>query len=114
MPDNTQFDPNDLWVWAFEVLSGGNASWKVGDAYGTEIASIQLPHGYVFGSSVPSQVGEVRDMGNPCFFNPDEAGTLGVNMSFNGIDIRAYVPAKGGQRLKMVTHIGSTDLKDDK
>ena len=113
LPDNTTFDPNAIKIWAFEVISGGNASWKVGDAYGTEIASLQLPHGYVFGSSVPSQVGAVSDVGNPCFFNPDDASTLDVNMSFNGIDVRAYVPTKGGQQLKRVFSVSSSDLNDN-
>lgn len=113
LPDNTTFSPNDISVWAFEKLGGGSASWKVGDAYGTEIASLQLPHGYVFGSSVPGQIGETRDVGSPCFFNPDDASTLGVNMNFSGIEVRAYVPAKGGAQLKRVFSVTSNDLRDD-
>lgn len=32
------------------------ASWKVGDAYAFEIGEIRLPHGFIFGSKVPSDV----------------------------------------------------------
>lgn len=38
-------------IYAYTCKPGeGNASWKVGDAYGFEFAEIILPHGYIFGS----------------------------------------------------------------
>ena len=106
------YQTNNVSVWAFEKTGSGSASWKVGDAYGTEIASIRLPHGYVFGSTIPGQVGQTSDVGSPCFFNPDDASALGVNMNFSGIEVRAYKPAKGGQQLKKVFDVGTSDLKD--
>ena len=33
--------------------SGGSLDWKVGDPYGVEIARIDLPKGYIFGSKEP-------------------------------------------------------------
>lgn len=39
----------DFDCWGF-VEQSGNASWKVGSAYGFEFADLQLPHGYLFGS----------------------------------------------------------------
>lgn len=50
-------DPNEMVVYAFEKAGGGNASWKVGDAYGYEFARIRLPDNYIFGkaSDVPSE-----------------------------------------------------------
>ena len=47
------------YVWGFETSGGGggslsSASWEVGDPYGVEIAQIDLPKGYIFGSSAPS------------------------------------------------------------
>ena len=114
LPDKkTKFEQKGKTAWAFQVLGGFN-SWRVGDAYGTEIASLQLPHGYVFRSSIPSQVGQSSDAGNPCFFNPDSASALGMNMNFDGVDVRAYTPAKGGQQLKRVFSISKSDLEDDK
>ena len=35
-------------------------SWRVGDAYAFEIGEIQLPHGFIFGTQVPSGVGEIQ------------------------------------------------------
>ena len=113
MDINGNYQTNSVSIWAFEKTGGGSASWKVGDAYGTEIASIRLPHGYVFGSTIPSQVGQTSDVGSPCFFNPDEASALGVNMNFSGIDVRAYTPGKGGQQLKKKFSVSTTDLKDN-
>ena len=109
---NGTYTTNNVYVWAFEK-TGGSASWKVGDAYGTEIASIRLPHGYVFGSTIPSQVGQTSEVGSPCFFNPDDASALGVNMNFNGIEVRAYTPSKGGQQLRKKFSVSTTDLKDN-
>ncbi len=111
MDADGNYQTNNVSIWAFKV-TGGSASWKVGDAYGTEIASIRLPHGYVFGSTIPSQVGETKDV-ETCFFNPDDASALGVNMSFSGIKVRAYTPGKGGQQLKDKFTVSTTDLKDN-
>ena len=41
------------YVWGFEI-TGGSASWDVGDPYGVEIARIDLPKGYIFGSRKPN------------------------------------------------------------
>ena len=50
-------DPNELITYAFRKSGGGDASWKVGDAYGYEFARIRLPDNYIFGSAsdVPSE-----------------------------------------------------------
>ncbi len=40
---------------AFEKI--GEGSFDVGDAYGTEFASLELPDGYYFGASAPRSVG---------------------------------------------------------
>ena len=41
-------------VYGFVAASGGYDNWKVGDAYGMEIARVDLPKGYIFGKSAPS------------------------------------------------------------
>ena len=112
LPDNTTFSANNITIWAFEKTGGGgNASWHVGDAYGMEIATMQLPHGYVFGGSVPSQVGASVGGGNPVFFVP-KSGNLA---DIKGLlpDIRTYRPSKDGVTLKSIGNISSSDLKDD-
>lgn len=61
---------------AFEKV-GGNAGFAVGDVYGGEFASVTLPKGYYFGSSVPSSVGRVR-VGEPMKINPTSSGASGA------------------------------------
>lgn len=58
--------------YAFVDKGGGNASWKAGDAYAFEIASVTLPHGYYFGSSYPSEAGMSQRVGQPYVFDPDQ------------------------------------------
>jgi len=44
--------------YAYVLQDAGTAGrWQTGDAYGFEFAEIQLPHGYIFGSSYPKQAG---------------------------------------------------------
>ena len=112
LPDNSSFSANSMTIWAFEKTGGGgSASWRVGDAYGMEIASIQLPHGFVFGSSIPSQVGEGRSGGNPVFFVPNSGRLASISGSMP--DIRSYRPSKEGVTLKSIGKINDSDLKDD-
>lgn len=40
-------------VYGFAASSGSVTGWKVGDPYGIEIARINLPKGYIFGTSPP-------------------------------------------------------------
>lgn len=45
------------YVWGREFKNGNSIGWKVGDAYGTEIAALELPEGVFFGQSKSSNVG---------------------------------------------------------
>ncbi len=62
---------NNLVVYGFKKRSGGSAAWKVGDPYGFEIATVQLPAGYIFEGGRPSQVGDVLPAKH-FFFFPDK------------------------------------------
>ena len=42
--------------------AGTSGGWRTGDAYGLEFAEIQLPHGYIFGSTYPRQAGGKPNM----------------------------------------------------
>ena len=112
LQDGSTFSANGMKIWAFEKVpgSGGDAPWRQGDAYGMEIASIQLPHGYVFGSILPSKVGENSSGGNPVFFIPQATGGATVRGSLP--DIRSYQPSKGGMTLKSIGQITSRELRD--
>ncbi len=102
-------------VWGFTRLNGnGAAQWRVGDPYGAEIATLQLPHGYVFGNNIPRNMGETKAVGTPYFFFPEQLGELdyrGSGFNFNSLDIRAYRPGKDSP--EAVDTIRKSDLNDE-
>ncbi len=57
---------NYRWGLPFHPKNNGlNASdWKIGDAYGVEIASLELPKNYIYGSTVPNDA-EFVPAGSP-------------------------------------------------
>lgn len=62
-------------VCGFEINSrgsGGSLSWKVGDPYGVEIARIDLPKGYIFGSKEPKDDKLVSASIKEVHFDPDQ------------------------------------------
>jgi len=62
-------------LYGFMLEEQGSASWKVGSAYGFEFATIELPHGYIFGSSYSTSVeNPVRNI-DTLVFKPGTAGT---------------------------------------
>lgn len=53
----------NVWMGAFYNLSQSDrepSAWKAGDGYGVEFLELQLPVGYVFGGTVPSEVGRIE------------------------------------------------------
>ena len=104
--DYATCEPSDpqLPLYGYRVEQQGTASsWKVGDAYGFEFASIELPHNFVFGSGLSYSTTATEPItGDPkiFFFSPFE--TSGAQ-----IDIRALRPGSSG-RLEAVA-IGKTD-----
>ena len=65
-------------------------AWKAGSGYGFEFQTVQLPRGFVFGSTVPSQEGRVSFAG-AFYFSPDSPG------SNKSVDIyRCQTGAGGG------------------
>ena len=106
-------------AWAFREspdngwLRGDN--WCVGDPYGTEIATLNLPNGYVFGTSgMPSSIGETKEAGKPQFFDPDtlDAETVkGSKFRFDTIAISSIRP--GSDTPKKFDSVSKNDLDDD-
>jgi len=80
----------EMQIYGFVKEDGGTATWNVGSAYGFEFASIELPHGYIFGSSFSrssdSPVTEVKTL----IFKPN--GTSGASQ----VDIYALRPNNSG------------------
>ena len=109
-------DNGNDYVWGFAVSSsssGGSLStdsWAAGDPYGVEIARIDLPKGYIFGSSAPSgdrlvsaSVKEVHF--NPETFEPKPSGS---------VPVYAMRPSSGGAYSPK--HVGDvkSNMLDDK
>lgn len=70
-------DPNELITYAFRKSGGGDANWKVGDAYGYEFARIRLPDNYIFGSAsdVPSEREPVKVVNDVIECTPRSTGS---------------------------------------
>ena len=55
-------------VYGFKVIDAGGVTWKQGMAYGCEFARLELPHGYIFGSSYRTSVSTpVQEAGTIAF-----------------------------------------------
>lgn len=64
MLDNSSWGKGRIIQYGFVETANQGATWKVGSVYGMEFLSLELPHGYVFGSSVPTSMGQaVKDAG---------------------------------------------------
>ena len=68
----------NYYLWGFSPISGDSLGWKAGDAYGTEFASLQLPEGFIFGSSAPSSEGLKPASVAAVVFDPAEAKSGGI------------------------------------
>ena len=68
------------YVWGFKEsksTSGGrlrvkDSDWMVGDAYGIELARLDLPKGYIFGNSAPTGNKWVAASVKAVHFDPDD------------------------------------------
>lgn len=106
---------NRVFGWGFELNSRNkNNNWRAGDAYASEIASIQLPHGYIFGSTKPTHYEATTPGGTKALvFNPlnstmDMAENQ-TDFSFNNVEIYALRPGAGGLTLKKVDSFNKVD-----
>ena len=103
------------YVWGFKERpgSGGGlsaASWEVGDPYGIEIARLDLPKGYIFGTSAPNSEKLVSASVKEVFFDPDDPTP---SMSPGSVPISAMRPSSAGTyRPKLVGTVTANMLKD--
>ena len=96
--------------YGFEV-KGGYTDWKVGDPYGFEIASLQLPSGYTFDKKATKSVG--IDDCQVLVFNPEEVSpdSSAFNTSVS-IQIKAVGTGDSSKLRNVGTAIGKNDLRD--
>ena len=111
---NSYVGNGNNYVWGFKERTGaggglGAASWEVGDPYGVEIARLDLPKGYIFGTNPPRD--EKLNSATPkeVFFDPDE---LSPSMSPGSVQISLMRPSQGGPKPHPVGTISSSMLKD--
>ena len=92
----------DLSIRAYAFYNLNNSryepsTWRIGDGYGFEFLTVQLPHGFVFGSgSIPSQAGDVSFV-KAIYFDVVQSSTIGQNTSDESVDIYFCRPDSGGK-----------------
>jgi prepilin-type N-terminal cleavage/methylation domain-containing protein len=84
--------PGTIPMFGFVKTGKGNATWKVGDVYGLEFASLTLPKGYIFGTEFSTDTrNPVKGEGVIVF---DESGS--VRSSVKRVPISALRPDESG------------------
>ena len=89
----------DIEAYAFYLVDEGGVSWQSGDAYGFEFAEIQLPHGFIFGTSyqedVSNPIQDVKKLNFKVGTNSGSGATGGTDGD-TSITIAAIRPDSGG------------------
>ena len=100
-----QFD-----MYAYVLMDRNGVTWDVGDAYGFEFASIDLPNGYIFGSTYS------RSLANPVAgegalrFKVSANGGSGASQGLDGASsVAIYCLRPGSSGNIDAQSIGSTD-----
>lgn len=109
--DNQKVTLSDMqyannYVWGREFKAGNSIGWKVGDAYGTEIASLELPDGFYFGSSKPSSTGLKPASPAAVIFRPSDTRTDG------SIQLDQSIPICRGEKTR-IGIVKDSMLKED-
>ena len=88
---------------AFVLKNPGTASWRAGDAYAFEFATVRLPVGYIFGSQYPDSVATpIKDV-KTYVFDPRQSG----EMLETTVDVYSVRPGAGGSL--QPRKVGTTD-----
>jgi len=85
----------NLFATAFLDVGGGTvsaSSWKVGDGYAFVFAETQLPEGFVFGQSVPTNPKDISEL-TPIMFRPDSGSSETVPVWATRPDASGYPKA---------------------
>ena len=68
-------DGGRLSSYAFKLIDQNGVQWSAGMAYGFEFANIELPHGYIFGSSYSSSYSDpIKEAGAMVFYVGENSG----------------------------------------
>lgn len=92
-------------IYGFKISGRNDVDWKPGKAYGFEFAHIELPHGYIFGSSYKSSS---RDP-------VQSAGALAFDVgNCDGTSIEVYALRQGESGDLSAKSIGKTEKPTEK
>jgi prepilin-type N-terminal cleavage/methylation domain-containing protein len=99
-------------VYCLEVR-GGASGWRVGDPYGFEIAELQLPKNYVFGTSVPSNM-EAEHI-QTLLFDPQAINIYTADyFNFSPVTISSYRQGSGGgMAVKKIDTVSTSDIRQN-
>lgn len=96
-------EAKDISCYAYVLKSAGTAGeWHVGDAYGLEFAEIQLPYGYLFGSSYherpqdKTSAGDYKTMWFDVSLNSGDGADQGAS-GMSTIQVYSLRPGKSGE-----------------
>ena len=95
--------------WGRRFKDKNGIDWKVGDAYGVEIAALDLPKGYIFGNQEPNspKITAVKSLK----FVPSDA--TGNNTYVLNLNNPVSVSAFRGDGFKTVGSLTANDLRDE-
>ena len=108
---------NDFrWGFGFHQKNDGltQASWKIGDGYGVEAGSFDLPRGFIFGGSTPTDDGKTHSASPAAIvFVPSQLSGAN-NYTFNFQTIPIYAVGVNGKEdsPEKIGEVRSTDCKD--
>ena len=109
-------DNGNNYVWGFKPSTAGGggglnaASWKVGDPYGIEIARIDLPKGYIFGTTAPSGYKATSASVKAVYFDAED---LEPSPSAS-VPITAMRSSTGGKHVPKAVGTVTKSMLDDK
>ena len=96
-------ETKEILCYAYVLKDAGTAGeWHVGDAYGLEFAEIQLPHGYLFGSSYHKSPkdkigpGDYKTMWFDASLNSGDGSDQGAS-GMSTIQVYSLRPGKSGE-----------------
>ena len=92
--------------WGHRVKQGNGLSWKVGDAYGVEIGTLQLPNGIVYGNRGANST-RIESAGALTFSPSDVASADAYEMN---LDRTITISTADGRK---IGSISASDLRDD-
>lgn len=102
-------DSGNLTTYAFKGKDQGGVTWKTGMAYGFEFASIDLPHGYIFGDNYKRTLNDPVQPAGVRLFDVMKNNGTGMQQagSFQTIQIYALRPDRQSGELKAES-VGTT------